>query len=200
MRLLIMPIVSIVLAALLPALAAAETAYVTDNLRLRMYADQQLTSVLDTLESGDAFELVSREGQTALIELPDGTRGYVSAAYIVTEKPARLIVAETETELERVTAELDTLRSAFAEPAETIERLEAELAARTAEVVSAERRAETLETENATLARAREQHRYSLPYTWVGGAVVICLIAGFLLGLWWTDRQSRRRHGGIRVY
>ncbi len=190
----------IALAALLPAVVLAETAYVTDNLRLRMYADQQLTSVLDTLESGDAFELVSREGQTALIELADGRRGYVSAAYIVTDKPATLIVAETQAELDRLTAELERLQSAFAEPAETIDRLEAELAARTAEVVSAESRVETLEDENATLAKAREAHRYSLPYTWVGGAVVICLIAGFLLGLWWTDRQSRRRHGGIRVY
>lgn len=190
----------IALAALLPALVAAETAYVTDNLRLRMYADPQLTSVLDTLESGDAFELVSREGQTALIELADGTRGYVSAAYIVTEKPARLVVAEMQAEVERLTTELGNLEDAFAEPAETIERLEAELAARTAEVVSARSRIDTLEAENATLARAREQHRYSLPYTWVGGAVIVCLIAGFLLGLWWTDRQSRRRHGGIRVY
>lgn len=190
----------IVVATLLPAVAIAETAYVTDNLRLRLYADPQLTSVLDTLESGDAFELVSREGQTALIELPDGRRGYVSAAYIVTDKPARLVVAETQAEVERLTAELENLESAFAEPAETIERLEAELAARTAEVASARSRLETLESENAALARAREQHRYSLPYTWVGGAAVVCLIAGFLLGLWWTDRQSRRRHGGIRVY
>lgn len=190
----------VALAVLLPAVVAAETAYVTDNLRLRMYADQQLTSVLDTLESGDAFELVSREGQTALIELADGRRGYVSAAYIVTEKPARLIVAEAAAEIERLTAELESLQSAFAEPAETIERLEAEIAERRAEAVSAQSRVETLEAENVTLARAREQHRYSLPYTWVAGAALVCLIAGFLLGLWWTDRQARRRHGGIRVY
>ena len=30
--------------------------------------------------------------------------------------------------------------------------------------------------------------------------VIIALIAGILLGQWWDDRQSRKRHGGIRVY
>jgi hypothetical protein len=32
------------------------------------------------------------------------------------------------------------------------------------------------------------------------GATSVCLIAGFLAGLWWIDYRSRKRHGGFRIY
>jgi hypothetical protein len=39
-----------------------------------------------------------------------------------------------------------------------------------------------------------------MPLQWVAGAVGACFVGGFILGLWWVDRRSRRRHGGIRIY
>lgn len=188
------------LMALLPVLAAAETAYVTDNLRLRLYADAQLTSVIDTLVSGDQFEVLSRSSQTARVELPDGRQGYVSAGYIVYEKPAKLVVAETQTRNERLAAELEELKAAFAEPAALIERLQAESGELKSQLDAALAEAAEFESQNAVLARRQEAYRYSLPFSWVGGAIAICLLAGFFAGLWWVDRQNRRRHGGIRVY
>ena len=188
------------LVTLFPLLAAAETAYVTDNLRLRLYADADLTSVVDTLVSGDQFEVVSRNSQTALVELSDGRQGYVSASYIVYEKPAKLIVAETQAEADRATAELEELRAAFAEPAALVERMQQEATDLKGQLETATSRASDLESENEALVRRQQRYRHSLPYTWVGGAIVLCLIAGFVGGLWWTDAQSRRRHGGIRVY
>ena len=188
------------LVALLPLLAAAETAYVTDNLRLRLYTDADLTSVIDTLVSGDEFEVLSRNSQTALVELPDGRQGYVSAAYIVYDKPAKLIVSESQAEQERLTAEIEEMKASFAEPAALVERLNQEAADLTGQLDTANTRAADLEADNASLRKRQERYRHSLPYTWVGGAIVICLVAGFIGGLWWTDMQNRRRHGGIRVY
>lgn len=188
------------LVALMPLLVAAETAYVTDNLRLRLYANAELTSIVETLVSGDQFEVVSRNSQTALVELPDGRRGYVSAGYIVYDKPAKLIVAETQAEADRLTNELDELKAAFAEPAALVDRLQQEKADLQGQLDAATGRSTDLEAENESLTKRQQRYRYSLPYSWVGGAVLVCLIAGVLGGLWWTDRQSRRRHGGIRVY
>lgn len=185
---------------LVPILAAAETAYVTDNLRLRFYNDAALTSVADTLVSGDSFEVLSRNAQTAYVELPDGRQGYVSAGYMVFEKPAKLIVNEAQAEVARVTAELEELKAAFAEPAALIDSLRAETADLESRLAAADAASAELERQNAALGRRQERYRYSLPYTWVGGAIAVCLIAGFLGGLWWVDRQNRRRHGGIRVY
>jgi SH3 domain protein len=188
------------LVALIPLVAAAETAYVTDNLRLRMYADAELTSVVETLVSGDEFEVLSRNSQTALVELADGRQGYVSAGYIVYEKPAKLIVNESLAETARVTQQLEELQASFAEPQALVDRLQQESATVQSQLDTTNSRVAELEAENASLENRQQRYRFSLPYTWVGGAIVVCLIGGFLCGLWWVDRQNRRRHGGIRVY
>ena len=186
---------------LLPLLAAAETAYVTDNLRLNMYQNADLSGTrIDTLVSGQAFEVLSRNAQTALVELPDGKQGYVSAAYMVFDKPARLIVAETQAENERLNSELDEMRQSFAEPAALVERLRQESADLQSTIDANAARMAELEEKNQSHVNQSARYRYSLPYTWVGGAIIIFLLGGFLLGLWWVDRQSRKRHGGIRIY
>ena len=43
-------------------------------------------------------------------------------------------------------------------------------------------------------------YRYSVPYKWVAGVILVCLLGGFLAGLWWIDYRSRKRHGGVRIY
>ncbi len=186
---------------LLPLLAAAETAYVTDNLRLNMYENADLSGArVDTLVSGQGFEILSRNAQTAFVELVDGKQGYVSAAYMVTEKPARLIVAETQAENDRLMQSLEQLRESYAEPAGLIDSLQQETAHLRSTVDANTERMAELEEENKSYSSRSSRHQYSLPYTWVGGAIVICLVAGFLSGLWWVDSQNRKRHGGIRVY
>ena len=181
--------------------AVAETGYITDNLRLRMYANADLTGErIDTLESGQQFEVLSRNAQTAYIELPDGRQGYVSAAYIVFDPPAKLIVAQSQARIDELSEELAELRASFAAPAAAIESLQQEKTRLEEELAAATERAEELQASNDALSSQAESYAHSLPYRWVGGALLIMLVVGVMLGLWWTDRQSRRRHGGIRVY
>ena len=186
---------------LLPFLAAAETAYVTDNLRLGLHqAADTSDRAFQTLESGQELEIISRDQFYANVSLPDGTTGNVKVGYLVFDKPAKLIVAETQAEVERLTSELEKLEAAFAAPAQTISSLEAQLEQSQAavEVTAASNSELTREVEN--LRGKQEQYKFSLPISWVGGAMFVCLLAGFLGGLWWIDHRSRRRHGGIRIY
>ena len=135
---------------LLPLLAAAETAYVTDNLRLG--------------------------------------------------KPAKLIVAETEAQRARLEAELGELRRQFEGPAETIAALQVQVNELQQRLDESEARARELAGQNDELRGRQQQYKYSLPLTWVGGAIGAALIGGLLLGFWWVDHRSRKRHGGIRIY
>lgn len=189
------------LLALLPLLAAAETGYVTDRLILGLHeAEDTSDRAFRSLESGQEFEVLSRDRLYARIQLPDGTQGYVKAAYVVYDPPAKLIVNQTQARVDELTAELDEARRAFAEPAAAIEALKVESAGLRSELDASQARVGELEEENSTYRRRAEQYQYSLPLTWVLGAIGVCLIAGFIGGLWWVDYRSRKRHGGIRIY
>ena len=186
---------------LLPVLAAAETGYVTDRLMLGLHqAEDTSDRPFRSLESGTAFEILSRDRLYARVRLADGTEGYVKAAYVVDEPPAKLIVNQAQAEAERLTRELEEAKAAFAEPAAVIDSLKSQAAALESELEAARTRLDDLEEDNAKYQSRAERYQYSLPYTWVGGAIVVCLIAGFLGGLWWVDHRSRKRHGGIRIY
>ena len=181
--------------------AAAETAYVTDNLRLGLHrAADTSDRAFRTLESGQALEIISRDRNYANVRLPDGTEGFVKAAYLVSDKPAKLVVAETAAANEALQKELEELKAAFAAPAATIESLRQELAASESAATSSAAQVTELNAQLEGFRSRQEQFRYSLPVTWVGGALFVCLLAGFLAGLWWVDYRSRKRHGGIRIY
>lgn len=186
---------------LLPILAAAETAYVTDTLQLGLHrAEDTSDRPFRSLDSGQEVEILSRTTYYANVQLPDGTQGYVKAGFLVSDKPAKLIVEETIAERDRIAKELEEARRAFAAPAATIDALRQEAADLQARLTVAEAQAAELQEDNDDLRRRQEQYKYSMPLQWVAGATGVCLIGGLLLGLWWIDYRNRKRHGGIRVY
>ena len=187
--------------AILPLVASAETGYVTDRLILGLHqAEDTSDRAFRSLESGTAFEVLSRDRMYAHVQLPDGTRGYVKAAYVVYDPPAKLIVNESQAETERLRAELEEAKRAFAEPAATIDALRAETTSLENDLDASRARLGELEEENSDYQRRAQQYQYSLPFSWVLGAIGLCLIGGFIAGLWWVDHRSRKRHGGIRIY
>lgn len=186
--------------ALLPIVAAAETAYVTDNLKLGLYeAEDTSGRAFRTLDSGQSMEVLIRAANYANVRLPDGTEGWVKTAYLVDAKPAKLIVAETMAERDALAAELEEAKQAFAEPAETIDRLRQETASLSAQLESAQSESTALREENVSIQGMKERYKGSMPLNWVGSAALVCLIVGLLGGLWWADYRSRQRHGGIRI-
>ena len=186
---------------LAPLIVAAETGYVTDRLILGLHlAEDTSDRAFRSLESGQAVEILSRDRNYAHVQLPDGTQGYVKAAYLVYEKPAKLIVAESQAEAERLAGEVEELRQAFSGPAATIEALQQKSADLQVQLDERTAQLSDIGTQNDSLRSRQQNYQYSLPLAWVAGAIGACLIAGFLGGLWWVDQRSRRRHGGIRIY
>ena len=179
----------------------AETAYVTDNLRLGLHqaADTSDRS-FRTLESGQEIEILTRDVNYAHVRLPDGAEGYLKAAYLVYDKPAKLIVAETQAKVDQLEQQLVDLKEAFAVPGATIASLEKRLADSQANLDSMTATVAELSDENEKYKSRHDQFKYSLPLSFVASAMAVCLFVGFLGGLWWTDRKSRRRHGGFRVH
>lgn len=187
--------------ALVPLFASAQTAYVTDTLQLGLHqASDTSDRPFRNLDSGQELEILSRTTYYANVQLPDGTLGWVKAGFLVNDKPAKLIVAETRAEADRLAGELEELRGAFAAPAATIDSLKQQVADLQNRLGDSEAKAVELGEQNASLQNRQSQYKNSMPLQWVAGAVGLCLIGGFLFGLWWVDQRSRKRHGGIRIY
>jgi SH3 domain protein len=185
----------------LPVAAFAETAYVTDNLRLGLHqAVDTSDRAFRTLQSGQAVEILTRDRNYAHVQLPDGVLGYVKVNYLVYEKPAKLIVTETQVANEKLAQELEDTKRAFAGPAATIDSLESNVARQKAALAENDSKLQELIQENNRFRRRQSGYKYSMPFPWVASALGVCLLAGFLLGIWVVDYRSRKRHGGIRIH
>lgn len=181
--------------------AAAETAYVTDSLRLGLHHESDTSGrPFNNLVSGTAVEVLERQPNFARVRTPNGQEGWVKSAYLVEQKPAALRVAELEAELASVREEVHAAATARKSAENELERLRQELTASTGSSETIQETLERLKSENAAYEARLDSYRRSLPWPWVAAALVVTLAAGFAAGLWWLDALIRRRHGGFRIY
>src|SRR5436190_7518026 len=181
--------------------AAAETVYVTDSLRLGLYAAADASEKpLENLVSGTAVEVLERESNMAHVRLADGREGWVKATFLVADKPAAARIAELEAQLGGFENATSAAKTAQAAAEHQLADLRTELQTTSGSSESIKETIERLEGENAAYIERLERNRHTLPLAWVFPAVVVALVAGFLVGLWWLDALIRRRHGGFRVY
>ena len=126
--------------ALLPALlsqgAAAASAYVSDELILGVYPDQNGQGQrLATLHSGAAVETLGASGEYTHVKLTDGTQGWVKSTYLTAAVPAVVRVKQLEEDMERNRAATPVLaeaaaRSQVLELENRLKAAQSELAAR----------------------------------------------------------------------
>lgn len=192
-------IAALVLAA--PVAGAEDVAYVTDILRLGIYEAQDTSGrPFQNLVSGTALTVLERVPNYARVRTPDGREGWVRSAFIVTEKPAQLRLAEMTAELESMQARIDAAETARNETEASVRQMTEELSAKISAADAVQDRLARLEQENSSYASMVERYRGSVPIAWAIGALVVVFAAGALAGTWWLDRSIRRRFGGHRIY
>ena len=114
------------------ALAAADTVYVTDSLRLGLHAASDTSDrPFETLVSGAALEVLERATNYTRVRTSDGQEGWVKSAYLVEQKPAQLRVAELEAELAALRSEAASARTARASAEDEVNRLGKQMASST---------------------------------------------------------------------
>ena len=88
--------------------AAVDNAYGIDKLLVGVHQDQDLNSaIIKVLPTGTKLEVVKRDGELALIKDPEGTSGWVDAAYLMEEVPASVRVKALTDENAALTAKLN---------------------------------------------------------------------------------------------
>jgi hypothetical protein len=195
-------------AALLLALLAARgatgaTAYVSDELVLGVYAEENSQGQrLATLHSGARVETLAQNGDFTQVRLSDGTTGWVRSAFLITKEPAVVRVKQLEEELDRTRATTPALAEAAARS--EVERLKQELASKQSELEAA--RSGGVATPGVATPTpppappALGQTTVSRWAALAGIAAAIALGCGFWLGYATLARRIKRKFGGLKVY
>jgi len=159
---------------------SAATAYVSDQLVLNVYAEQnQQGQRLATLHSGARVETLAASADYTQVRLPDGVTGWVR-------------VKQLEEELDRSRATTPALAEAAAKG--EMERLERELAAKQAALDAA---LAVHAPSAGAVPPARPHTRGALLGFGIG---VIAAALGFWAGYVTLARRVRRKFGGLKVY
>jgi hypothetical protein len=205
--------ITLLLLALLAARVTAATAYVTDELVLGVYAEQNTQGQrLATLHSGASVETLSVNGEFTQVRLNDGTTGWVKSAYLTTQVPATVRVKQLEEELDRSRATTPALAEAAARS--EVEQLKRELAGKQSELdaaigaVAAPAVAPDAATTSAATPGATRPggvmagiSAAASGHPWIGVlAVPVALAGGFWLGYATLARRIKHKFGGIKVY
>lgn len=182
--------------------AAAATAYVSDELVLGVYAEENNQGQrLATLHSGARVETLLQNGDFTQVRLTDGTTGWVRSAFLITKEPAVVRVKQLEEELDRTRATTPALAEAAARS--EVERLKQELASKQSDLDAARSGTAIIATPDAGTAASAPMLTQIPASRWVATAVIATAIGlgcGFWLGYATLARRIRRKFGGLKVY
>jgi SH3-like domain-containing protein len=175
--------------------ARAETAYVSDDLILGVYAEKaQGGARLTTLHSGVSVEIVARDGEFAEVRLPNGTLGWVKASFLTTHEPAAVRLKALEEELAKI-------KSTTPEMAEAAAR--SELATMKRQLDDRQKELDAAKAQDSAKTGITASKPATKRGDVIGLALMIglaCLGIGFAAGYATLARRIRNRFGGVKVF
>jgi hypothetical protein len=219
---------------LVPVLAGAsalhaETLYVVEQLVVNVNSAPDATGQrVSTIKSGEAVEVLERQGDQVHIHLPNGTEGWVRKSYLSEQEPLQHRLNESNAQVAQLKQDVARLESevaaAKAAPRAKPGPAGANMGGATAGAAnpggiggSAPAPATPPAPQTAPTARADDpaasEPAHEPPYFmtppdaparpvwhWALGSFVVALGLGYVLGWQMLDRRIRRKYGGLRIY
>lgn len=151
------PAGAFLLALLAVPAGAVETAFVIDKLLVGVHKEEDLNSaIVKVLPTGTRLEVLARKGETARVKDPEGTTGWVDAAYLMTDPPAAAQLAQLKQDKQALADRVKSLEAASrttGEPAGKVDALTNENTELKSQLSAQKLRNGELETELADLRK-----------------------------------------------
>jgi len=221
---------------LLPVLAGApalhaETLYVIEQLVVNVNSAPDATGTrVSTIKSGDAVEVLERQGEQIHVHLSNGTEGWVRKSYLSQQEPLQHRLNERNAEVEKLKQDVARLESEVAAanaaahgkpgpaPTSTVGSntggttrgaVNAGGTGGGSTATSASQTAPRAPDDDPTAPEPSHEPPYFMTppdtparpvWHWALGSFVVALGLGFVLGWYMLDRRIRRKYGGLRIY
>ena len=208
-----------------PALHA-ETLYVIEQLVVNVNSAPDATGErVSTIKSGDAVEVLERQGDQIHVHLGNGTEGWVRKSYLSEQEPLQHRLNERNTEVEKLKQDVARLESEVAAAKGAAHGKPAVAPANTGNTNAGGANGASTATPPATASQAAAptahaednaaapEPAHEPPYFmtppdaparpvwhWALGSFVVALGLGYGLGWQMLDRRIRRKYGGLRIY
>jgi hypothetical protein len=197
--------VPILLLALAPLVALAETLYVTERLSVPVYATPAEGAAVRTVEAGAALEVLEKAERFTKVRDRQGGEGWIDTRYLVADAPARPQLARAGEELARLRRELaDTqgrLKKAEGELGQQVARsqaLDKQLAAAQTAATTAAAPPPAVPEKPAPASPERSASVWAMEFSlsWLLLAFAM-LGTGFVTGVVWLRESIKKRSGGM---
>jgi len=198
----------------------AETLYVIEQLVVNVNSAPDATGErVATIKSGEAVEVLDRQGDQVHVHLPNGAEGWVRNSYLSTDEPLQHRLTERTAEVEKLKQDVARLESDLA-AARAGGRGSVQGVAQTNTAATSGPRGATkalgpaaavaqTNTVNAAVDPSAGEPAYFMTppegparpvWHWALGSFVVALGLGYVLGWYMLDRRIRRKYGGLRIY
>lgn len=188
--------------------SSAEVAFVTDELLLGLFVNENATGKrLKSLPSGEQLEVVQRKNSYAQVRTRKGVTGWVKAAYIVDEKPAKLRVSELERDNLALAEALQEVKQKLAAPeaiaAKEKAALRSQLEHRDQQLGNANQAVtkltEELQDTRLELIKYKPTEQEIDPRWWYLLSGSLVFFVGIFMGMRIVEKRVRRRLSGFRL-
>ena len=179
---------------LFSGVAAAETVYVHDQLRLGVRAAPNAAEKsVAVVKTGDALTVLGEQDNFINIRTESGLEGWVSKGYVSTEPPAKNLLQAARKEVESLKQQQVSLKQELEQGAKSAAEQQLQLT--------------QLQGENAKLKQQLDVYEEvegdevtEIPPALIGLILLASgLLAGLFIGVRWKARRVAERIGGLEI-
>lgn len=171
--------------------AMAETAYVSDNLRVGVRPEPDNTSApTGVVKTGMKLEVLDSQQGYLQIKTDDGLTGWIKKIYVIEKAPAIIKLQQSQKKYDQQDAQMKELQT-------TISALQSTNSSLTEQVEELKEDRSRLQLLQAKSIRSQQDDKSS--WAWWLVALLLLTTGGFFAGMQWSRHQVMKRLGGLRV-
>ena len=186
----------LVVCLLIPVLARAETAFVTERLNIPVYTAPAEGAAVRTLEAGATLEVLERQERFARVRDAQGQEGWIDVRHLTNAAPAKARAGKLQDDLNRLRAQLAETQTKLKAAEEALGKQSGRSEELNRQLAAAQATASKPASAEPAVAPKPATTDGGFSWGWLGFAFAM-LVLGFVAGLLWLRESIRRRSGGM---